>query len=1277
MPIRTFYVLCGLLLSLSTLIAAEVEPSAPNDSSSTAPVPLQLLSNEVLLKKASDLLQKTESKHLAQIRICATAEVLYQAAYQTTQQFNLPESPPELESTYELAPIEAHINTHKDYLEQQKALLELLKHEEQQLQAKNLDNSDLLASFDHYLATLDTLKNYLMEIKLRVNDKSLLLDDVPPHLTQETLATKQTEIMTAQKKSIELGNQGFSQLDELNQQLNILSANMSHTEDTVKTLQASYAQAQKRAGIQTEYIDKNIKQLSIVLRNMQEEKVWLQGSYQLSKQNMMQSYQDFKFSELENTLLNAVELKKWNITVRQNKKNDDNALQENQELLNYLSVKIKAEKHYKISAQEVIQYEKIFHGDSQVLNQHFFKMLVLLDVIQQKITEHQNDNEKMSNAIVLTQQQIDDITQQKLDIHEQKILTKENKNTANTALKQLLQNEQKLVLEHTQVKEHLLYMEKLVTSNQEVKRWEQKLVDLPLQETLNEFEKTDTQLQQSQKTLKAQKSELDMAHTQAEKTEEEMNRLQVPFTQDSIEKLLNRKEFLLQKLYAMAHLKYEHEGGAVSQTDASNGNKQTPPSLSSTDTVNAEEDSSQTIENYLEKETAYEKKLSTLATVLTDYGKTYTVLIEQSDHSILKMTSYIDTLNKTRALLMYRYAIAVALKKYLGQNKLSPEKAPKNISEALQDKELEALNAKLLEYEALKISAQDNLEILKKANIDLTPVLDAIAKAQGKLGIRIDLLKGIRHFQEELSQISHHKNLSEMKKQAMEHSATRQMRHDDETADILLTLLPSKDNEGLTRLLKSYYLELSGLEEQEVNFKRQKSKWNYLLQITKQEEDSLQQLIAVLKGNAEIITIEKESYWVTIQAQLMPEQADTLLSEFAARTGVHLQLPIPLSTEQDKIAVIKDVVEQLFNIEVTLMTQKRWIELFSTRLSSKLPTSQVNYHNKLGEIGARLSSLDRRQKQLMGFPRSELDQVPEEQKPKTPVEMEQYLHGEVGVLRKERHQVLIQDSIKVGIKILIILFFAWLFSWLAKRFINSVLNTKNTDQNQHLLMAVSFLSVFIKIGIWILAIMMILGSLGFQIGAILAGLGIGGLAIAMAAKETLSNILGGIMIFLERLFAIGDVIQVTGMDPATVVDMTWRTTRLKNGQGYYISVPNMQLSEASIINFTRLSPIADNVLVRLSYEYPPKEVMHQIHQALLKCSDILQDPTPCVSMEGLEPTATNQAVIATYKAQWFTEQYQKRLAARDQVWQQIWQQLTMVNILPLDAHSEDVSISEN
>ncbi|MDG1913835.1 MAG: mechanosensitive ion channel family protein [Crocinitomix sp.] len=105
----------------------------------------------------------------------------------------------------------------------------------------------------------------------------------------------------------------------------------------------------------------------------------------------------------------------------------------------------------------------------------------------------------------------------------------------------------------------------------------------------------------------------------------------------------------------------------------------------------------------------------------------------------------------------------------------------------------------------------------------------------------------------------------------------------------------------------------------------------------------------------------------------------------------------------------------------------------------------------------------------------------------------------------------------------------------------------------------------LRIIIWTLGIIVGLNNAGYDVGAVIAGLGIGGLAFALAAQDTIKNFFGGIMIFADKPFALGDRIQIGDID-GWVREIGIRSTRVETLAGRIVTVPNSMFSDDAVEN---------------------------------------------------------------------------------------------------------------
>lgn len=142
-------------------------------------------------------------------------------------------------------------------------------------------------------------------------------------------------------------------------------------------------------------------------------------------------------------------------------------------------------------------------------------------------------------------------------------------------------------------------------------------------------------------------------------------------------------------------------------------------------------------------------------------------------------------------------------------------------------------------------------------------------------------------------------------------------------------------------------------------------------------------------------------------------------------------------------------------------------------------------------------------------------------------------------------------------------------------------------------------SFFTKVGraaIIVLTLVIVLKELGYDINGLIAGLGLGGLTFALAAQDTASNFFSGIVILLDKPFAIGDWISLGGME-GVVEEMNFRSCRIRTFDNALISMPNSKLSSDSVTNWTKMNLRKTKISIGLDYS-TKKEVLQKI------CDDI-------------------------------------------------------------------------
>ena len=149
----------------------------------------------------------------------------------------------------------------------------------------------------------------------------------------------------------------------------------------------------------------------------------------------------------------------------------------------------------------------------------------------------------------------------------------------------------------------------------------------------------------------------------------------------------------------------------------------------------------------------------------------------------------------------------------------------------------------------------------------------------------------------------------------------------------------------------------------------------------------------------------------------------------------------------------------------------------------------------------------------------------------------------------------------------------------------------------------------LKTFLGILAFILIAQNLGYSVSGLLAGLGIGGLALAMAAKDTLANLFGSIMILVDRPFHVGDWITFDGGD-GTVEEIGLRSTRVRTFAKTVVSIPNAALANATVENHSLMPKRRIKFNLGVTYDSTVEQVsglVTQVEEYLKGNPDIDQE----------------------------------------------------------------------
>ena len=173
-------------------------------------------------------------------------------------------------------------------------------------------------------------------------------------------------------------------------------------------------------------------------------------------------------------------------------------------------------------------------------------------------------------------------------------------------------------------------------------------------------------------------------------------------------------------------------------------------------------------------------------------------------------------------------------------------------------------------------------------------------------------------------------------------------------------------------------------------------------------------------------------------------------------------------------------------------------------------------------------------------------------------------------------------------------------------FIKKVNERSNKDLDDN---SIKILIRVIKALIYIVAIFLIFAELGYDLSGLITGLGLGSIVVSLAAQDTIKNLLGGILIFIDKPFQVGDYI-IFGTYEGTVEDMTFRSTRIRTLDNSIVQIPNSLVSSESLENISSISRRRYKLDLQLVLDTKMETLnilKNKIYEVLMKNENVFKD----------------------------------------------------------------------
>ena len=178
----------------------------------------------------------------------------------------------------------------------------------------------------------------------------------------------------------------------------------------------------------------------------------------------------------------------------------------------------------------------------------------------------------------------------------------------------------------------------------------------------------------------------------------------------------------------------------------------------------------------------------------------------------------------------------------------------------------------------------------------------------------------------------------------------------------------------------------------------------------------------------------------------------------------------------------------------------------------------------------------------------------------------------------------------------------------------------------------------------VVGVMILLENLGISLTALWTTLGVGSVAVALALQDTLSNFFGGVYLRLDRpVRELGDYVKLGTGEEGYVVQMGWRSTRIRTLSNNIVVIPNSKLATATITNYSLPEPqMSLGIQVRVSYGSDPEQVERILVEVATKAAKeinvLQQDPPPSVQfLPGFGESSLNFTLNCRVKS--YADQY--------------------------------------
>jgi len=1204
---------------------------------------LQNLDNPALLEKAATLLDAIEPVLKAQERALKhdiqRIEALEKrlagiAPLETLPQLPDTPTPEELEKRIgEIENLHQALRRNAPILEEKKVLLN-------QQRDRVTQNRQALQG---WLSGIGVLKGAVLEIQWRLEDGTLIADQVPKKLADLEATRKRQNRYERELDILQLRIDAIQyELENLKAEQGQLDQAITATEVMAKELTQRIQQTQKVIAFEKQLSRQPIERLASQYRDLMEEHEGDIGTYYLIIN---------RFNQLWKRAQQLAE----DLEARKPIPVEEMSL----EALTYYPVKAQAyakalEARIAFHDREIERldevkalYEKAIQqrNDIEVKNGELGDQFTRLLAIAKLLDEQRSKAEIPAGLLPanFAPELLEQNAQEVVSLTSETLAAAEKVKAFLPAIEEQLQNARTAHQEFLSKQETV----RTVLVNAENREKQKDLFqDLKVEELIEKFHGSSQSLAAAQKILSDMRDQAEQAAAKVAGAELKLDSTKGPLFAATQQEMMQLLGEIRARIYGLADIKLPEK-----QPEPATGRAAVaPPRI-----LNKwGDETDQPLRGLVTEMQAYLDLLSGRIEFIEENRQQEQTLLKVLQAEKVGLEEMIDTLNN--ALLSARQIRegSIEIQKRVGRREIRPDQVPPNLDQLMDRTVLEKLQEELATRQRRKGRVDERLVQLSKR-----------VQTQNQLPEHLNDLLGIlyskiRVLQDQDKHLASFKvtyaDWSETEKKNLTQEAIRRLAESRTQIEYLLSFFASERGKALTEIQLEYFAEVIKLEKKLKNLSMQQKAFERLQSLSEKESPLMEEILPLIREKLAALELEIRRSEAHIRMRLAPKKAAEIQKQWKKETGKTLSIPTPFD-EKNKKAAVDKAIESLFEIEVKRAAMKKWISLFENRHSRfGLQSEMAIYQGEIGDIKARQKTLERQVNAYIGFPAQDIRQIQTLEGDLSDREMKQLQLGEIGITRADHFQVQQRAAVMAVGKFLAILLIAFFLIRAIEIFLWRRLEKKAGQSIPNL---VRGMVAFI---IYTVAFFMIVAFVfGKTITGLLATSGVLAMVIGLAIQMNISNIFSGLAINLERPFKIGDMVKVDG-HVGKVENMTWRTTRIRSVWNWSVTIPNHQAAESVIVNYSG-QHVWQGGSVYLEPGQNPAEMEKLLNEILVRFDAVKE---PWVMYAGFNDWAADYWV-------YYLVSYTERNSVRKEVHNAIWQEFSQRGIKPMLKKFHNVS----